>query len=402
MRRVVVTGIGAVTPVGNTFKISWESVLGGRSGISKIERFDVSDIGFKVAGQIRGLDFNSMLTRKERSRYDLFVQYAYMAAVEAVNGSGLSGNGISDANIVIGSSRAGISSIDTSIRNSIIEKKKISAYLMPATTTSMAASFIAQKLKINGECEGVSNACASGLTAIGSAYRSISHGFSDIVIAGGTEAPVSRICLEGYGNSGALSSKQGPEASSPFDLNRDGFVLSEGACVLVIEEYERAIKRRAEIHGEIIGYASSNDAFDQTRPSPKGEARTINLALKSAGIKKDFIGLVSAHAPSTVLGDSSESEALRTALGAHSKEVPVSAIKSMTGHMLAASGAFEAAVSMTSIRSGQIPPTINLKEKDPACDLNVITTRTKNDHAYAMVNSFGFGGINAVLVVKGA
>jgi 3-oxoacyl-[acyl-carrier-protein] synthase II len=264
----------------------------------------------------------------------------------------------------------------------------------------MAASFISQKFGYEGECEGVSSACASGTVAIGNAFRLIKSGLSDIVLAGGSEAPVCRVCIEGYGNTGALSKREGTFASSPFDQEREGFVLSEGACIMVLEEYESARKRGAEIYGEIKGYAGSMDAYHQTRPSSAGESKAIGKAIEDAAISKSSIGFISAHAPSTILGDKAEAEALRAVFGDKVSDIAVSSIKSSTGHMLAASGAFEAASSFMVMKDGVIPPTVNLKEKDPACDLNIVTSKQETAADHAMVNSFGFGGVNAVLIIK--
>ena len=399
MKRIVVTGIGAVTPTGNTFEESWKSLLHGKSGISRIERLDISDLDFKYAGQIKDLPFEKYLSEKERMRYDLFVQYAYIAAKQAIEDAGLM-DSKNDVSVIVGSSRAGVSSLDSSIRKQYEIGKKISPYLMPSTTTSMAASFIAQKSGYQGECEGVSSACASGTVAIGNAFRLIKSGLSDIVLAGGTEAPVCRVCIEGYGNSRALSKREGADISSPFDQERDGFVLSEGACIMVLEEFESARKRGAEIYGEIMGYAGRTDAFHQTRPSAAGESKAISKAVEDAAINKRSIGFISAHAPSTVLGDQAEAEALRSVFGDKISDIAVSSFKSSTGHMLAASGSFEAASSLMVLKDGVIPPTVNLKNQDPACDLNIVTSKQETVADYAIVNSFGFGGVNAVLVLK--
>lgn len=402
MRRVVVTGIGAVTPLGNTFNASWKNLVDGVSGISMIDRFNVSDVRYKFAGQIRDLKFDDHLTQKEQKRYDRFVQYAYIAARQAIEDARLTDVEYKDdIGVVIGSSRAGISSLDRSIREQTGKgRKRISSYLMPSTTTSIAVSFIGQKYGFTGESEGISSACASGLVAIGNALRLVRHGIANKVIAGGAEAPICRVCIEGYGNSGALSKRDGKDASSPFDLHRDGFVLSEGACIMILEEYESAHKRGAKIYGEIMGYAAGMDAYHQTKPWVEGEEKTIKKALKNSGIKKDSIGFVSTHAPSTQLGDRAEADALKSVFGDVINNVPVSAFKSATGHMLAASGAFESAATLRVLQEGIVPPTINLKEKDPACDLNVVTLEREIDAEYATVNSFGFGGVNAVLVLK--
>lgn len=276
----------------------------------------------------------------------------------------------------------------------------MSSYLMPATTISMAASSIAQKLRIKGYGLTISNACASGSNAIGEAYRLLKTGFSGPVIAGGTDAPLCRLCIEGYGSSGALSKADPLSASRPFDRHRDGFVLSEGACTLVLENLESALRRGAKIYGEVTGYGNTVDAFHQTKPDIKGEIHALHSALDEAGIGADGIDYINAHGTSTPIGDYVESEAILTVFGEKTPHVPVSAIKSMTGHMLAASGAFEAACTVMSLKEGVFPPTINIREKDSRCGINLITERRDVPIKTALSSSFGFGGVNAVLVFR--
>lgn len=277
---------------------------------------------------------------------------------------------------------------------------RLSAYLMPATTISMAASSIAQKLGLNGHCLALSNACASGSNAIGEAYRLLKAGFKGPVIAGGTDAPICRLCMEGYGRSGALS-KAGPHcASRPFDRQRDGFVLSEGACALVLENLETALKREAKMYGEVIGYGNTADAFHQTKPDIRGEIHALRSALDEAGVGPEGIDYISAHGTSTQIGDYVESEAILAAFGEKAPHIPVSALKSMTGHMLGASGAFEAACTAMSLLEGVVPPTINIREKDSRCGINLITERSHLPLETALSSSFGFGGVNAVLVFR--
>lgn len=405
MRKVVITGIGAVTPLGNTFSESWQNLMSGRSGISKITRFDLNDIQFSVAGQIN--DFRHGLTSKETRRYDLFIQYALVAADEVLKEAGLtgqeSGRILSRAGVFIGTSRAGISSLDQGIRTKEkLRRRTVSPYLMPSTTGSMAASAVAQKYGIQGECIGFSNACASGLVAIGNAIRSIRHEYSDVVIAGGTDAPLCPVCVEGYGAMGALSKRGTPDASRPFDRDRDGFVLAEGACLLLLESRESAEERGAVILGEIAGYGSSTDAFHQTRPNAEGEALAMRKAVEDAGIDPLSVGFVSAHATSTRLGDRTEADALKSVFTAMGAKLPVTAVKSSTGHMLAGSSAFETAVSLTALREGVIPPTLNVQHMDAECGIHVETRPQSTDGVFAIVNSFGFGGVNAVVVIKKA
>lgn len=439
MNRVVVTGIGAVSPIGNSLYESWVSVKSGISGIMPLTRFDASDMKQRVAGEVKGFEAEKYLSRKEINRLDLFVHYAVAAAVMAAEDAGLvelkyevsskqsnppsppfaeGGKGgitysspityhssLSSAGVIIGSSRGGISTLEKEIHKIYSSRltphaSRTSAYLMPSTTISMASSYIAQKLGIKGYCLGISNACASGTNAIGEAYRLIRSGYRYPVLCGGAEAPLCRICVEGYGSSGALSSVCDSSASRPFDRTRDGFVLAEGACILVLEDLKHALKRGAKIYGEIIGYGNTTDAFHQTIPSSEGEARAIKMAIKQAGLNQGDINFINAHGTSTPLGDRAETEAIKLSFGEHAYRVPVTSVKSMTGHMLAASGALEAAFTLKSMNEGIIPPTINLKERDPECDLDYVTEARKAGMEYAISHSFGFGGLNAVLVFR--
>lgn len=412
MKRVVVTGIGAVTPLANDFAVSWSAIKNGRSAIGAITRFDTKGIPWKMAGEIKSFDSSPYLSQKEIRTTDLFVQYALSAAFMAVGDAGIMpyieqshADGLSDDfGVIIGSSRGGIGSIERELlklyrrdgKNSV---HRLSPYLMPSSTIGIAASSVAQKLKMKGRCFGISCACSSGTVAIGEAYRMIKDGYSKIVLAGGSEAPVCELCVVGYGSSGALSSIKDPSASRPFAKGRDGFAISEGAVVLVLEEYESARSRGVDIYGEIAGYSNKTDAYHITKPELDGQIKTIKHALKDAGIAPQAVDYVCAHATSTPIGDSVEAEAIKTVFKNNS-EVPVSSIKSMTGHMLASSGAFEVACTLMSLKEGIIPPTINLSDKDPACDINVITEMKAIPLNIALSNSFGFGGMNAVLVMK--
>jgi len=314
---------------------------------------------------------------------------------------------LNNAAVFLGSSRGGISTLEQAFilrcenpRSLVQRKRSVSPYLMPATTISMASSYIAKKFGCHGACLGISNACASGTNAIGEAFRRIKYGLETLVFCGGAEAPVCSLCIGGYGSAGALSEINDATASRPFDRTRDGFVLSEGACVLVLEEYHQALRRGAPIYGEIIGYGNTADAFHQTVPSPEGEARAIQHALNEAGLKPEDIDCVNAHGTATIIGDRTETEALKLALGSTAYAMPVTSLKSMTGHMLASSGAFEAAASLAGMNEGVIPPTVNLREKDTECDLDYAVVLREKTIEYAVSNSFGFGGVNAVLVFR--
>lgn len=431
MKRVVITGIGAITPLANNFPESWSLVKEGVSGIGRITRFNASGLQWTVAGEVKRFMPEPYLNKKEVLRLDPFVQYAVAASIMAAEDAGLIRQAssikscvsttldtpclthdallknfeLNNAGVIIGSSRGGITTIERELQKlypsslSPIDYR-LSTYLMPSTTISMAASYAAQKLGIRGICLGISNACASGTNAIGEAFRLIRHGYSDLIFAGGSDAPICRLCVEGYGVSGALSKIDNPSASRPFDKKRDGFVIAEGACVLAIEEYEHALKRNAKIYCEIIGYSNTTDAFHITKPHIEGEVKSINAALKDAGISSDDVDYINAHGTSTPVGDTTEALAIKKVFQRRTLQIPVSAIKSITGHMLAASGTFETACTAMTIKEGIIPPTINLNEKDKDCDINVITEKRDADIKIAITNSFGFGGVNAVIVLK--
>ncbi len=424
VKRVAVTGMGAVTPLGNSFGLTWDAAKRGVSGIGRIMRFDASLLPWCAAGELKGFDGEAYLSPREIRRVDPFVHYAVAAACMAAEDAGLISTrsspithhpSLGSGGVIIGSSRGGIGTIEKALlkgardtsRHSSSETRRtyrLSPYLMPATTINMAASSVARKLGARGYCLGISNACASGSNAVGEAFRMIKSGHSSLVIAGGTEAPLCRTCIEGYGSSGTLStrgrSSEGVyDVPRPFDKKRDGFVLSEGACVLVLEEYRHALRRGAAVYGEILGYGNCTDASHMTNPDPGGEARAVALAMKEAGIRAEEIDYINAHGSGTRLGDDVEARALRKIFGKRASEIPASALKSMTGHMLAASGALEIACTLVSMKEGIIPPTINLTEKDPECDVNIIVEKKEAAIRTALSNSFGFGGVNAVVVL---
>jgi len=412
MPRIVITGIGAVTPLGNSFIDSWSAACSGRSGIRAPSRVPVAGLPWTVCGEVSAFDPLLHLSGKEARRLDLFAQYAVSAAIMAAGDAGLIQGSkgeerhepydyLNSGSVIIGSSRGGISMIEHALLKPVrTRRSRMSPYLMPATTISMAASAIAQKLGIRGHCLGISNACTSGTSAIGEACRLIRSGHAGPVFAGGTDAPISRICLEGYGAAGALSRVPDHTASRPFDATRDGFVLSEGACVLVIERRDRALKRGAHIYAEISGYGSTADAFHQTRPDPAGEARAMSAALSLSSTVPEEVDLISAHGTATPLGDIAEARAICQVFGRHASAIPVTAMKSMTGHMLAASGAFETAAAAMAIDEGRVFPTINLSAQDADIPLNIVRETFQSDIRTVLINSFGFGGMNAVLVLR--
>jgi 3-oxoacyl-[acyl-carrier-protein] synthase II len=413
MKRVVITGIGAVTPLANNFSDSWNLIKKGVSGIGKITRFDASGLQWTIAGEVKGFNPELYLHKKEVIKLDPFIHYAVASAMMAAEDAGLMRQAssvehqalrasLNSAGVIIGSSRGGITTIERELQKIYSSRfthqaSRITSYLMPSTTISMAASYTAQKLGITKHCLGISNACASGTNAIGEAYRLIKHGYADIIIAGGTEAPICSLCIEGYGVSGALSKINNPSASRPFDKKRDGFVIAEGACILILEDYESALKKGSNIYAELIGYGNTTDSYHITKPDIKGVKKAIIDALKDAGVSADDIDYINTHGTSTPIGDMVEAQAIKSIFG---ENIPTSSIKSMTGHMLAASGSFEVACTAMSIKEGIIPPTINIIEKDPECDINVVTEKKNADIRIAITNSFGFGGVNAVIVLK--
>jgi 3-oxoacyl-[acyl-carrier-protein] synthase II len=404
MIRVVITGIGAVTPIGNSFQQSWENLLAGVNGISLFR--DIVTATDNLAGNLKDFSAGAYLPQKEILRLDPFVHYAAAAAGQAMADAGLGEHKnpqcFENAGVIIGSSRGGITTLNHAMRT--LYKggaKKLSAYLMAKTTVSMAASFISERYKMTGCTLGVSNACSSGATAIGEALRLIRHGYADIVLAGGAEAPLCELCFMGYGSSGALSKSVELNASRPFDKDRDGFILSEGAAVMVLETYERAKARGAHIYAEVTGYANVSDAYHMVKPSAEGQARAMESALSDSNISAGFVDFINAHATSTPAGDRTEAVAIEKVFGNLLNPIPVTANKSMTGHMLGASGAFEAAVTAMALHEGLLPPTINVSRQDADCPVNLVTTPLKGRFTFGLTNSFGFGGVNTVLVLRG-
>ena len=415
MRRVAITGIGAVTPLGNNIETTWDNLTTKITGISQITKFDPSGLTSRIAGELKDFTPEKYISKKDIQRLDPFIHYAVAAAIMAAKDAGIILQGserdhelrslnfaAAFVGVIIGSSRGGITSMEKALGDHLLKSKPFSAYLMSASTINMASSYISMKLGIKGPTLGISTACASGTNAIGEAFRMIQNGDIDIAIAGGAEAPVCRLAVGGYAASGALSGRnhEPEKASRPFDSNRDGFVISEGAGILVIEELNHALERGARIYAELAGYGTSSDAFHQTKPDSEGEAAAIIKALNDADIMTDEVDYINAHATSTVLGDLAETEAIRKVFGKTADEIYVSSCKSMLGHMLGAAGAVEAAVTALSIQRGIIIPTVNLDNLDPNCSLKHATSTIREDINIAITNSFGFGGVNAVLALK--
>lgn len=409
MRRVVITGVGAVSPVGNTAEETWGSLIAGKSGIGPITHFDTSDPACKVklAAEVKDFDPSLYMEKGDIRKSDLYSQYAMAAAVQAMQDSGLEGNIDSQRlGVYVGS---GIGGMDTFVDqcNTLEQKgmKRISPFFIPMLISNMAAGNIAIRFKAKGPSMCVTTACATSAHAIGEAFHTIRYGYADAMIAGGAEATINKLAVAGFTNCKALTTEEDPNrASIPFDKERSGFVMGEGGAVLVLEEYEHAKARGAKIYAEIVGYGNTNDAYHMTAPEPnaEGSAKSIELAVQEAGMPADAVLYINAHGTSTPLNDKTETLAIKKALGEEvAHKAMVSSTKSMTGHMLGATGALEAMACAYALRDGVVPPTINYREPDPECDLDYVPNEArKADIEYAITTNLGFGGHNACLVLK--
>ena len=407
LRRVVVTGIGVVSPVGNTLDETWNNLVNGVNGIAPITLFDATDYKAKVAGEVKNFEPRDYMSKQEILRSDRFSQLAMAAAVQAVEESGVIGTVAPDRiGVYFGSGIGGINTM-TKEHQKLIDKGpgRVSPYMVPMMIANMAAGMIAIRYNCQGAAMPAVTACASGSNAIGEALRQIRHGYADAVISGGSDAAVNDLGVAGFINMHALSTSDDPNAASlPFDARRGGFVIGEGATALVLEEYEHAVARGAKIYGEICGYGSTCDAYHITSPAPDaaGGARAMIQAMEESGYSVNDRVYINAHGTGTQMNDSGETTAIKTALGEEkAHEVLISSTKSMTGHLLGAAGAIEAAVCLKVLNTGIIPPTINLQEPDPACDLNYVPNQAvKADIDLCLSNSLGFGGHNACLALR--
>ena len=406
-RRVVITGMGAVSSFGCGADRLWQSIKQGKSGISRIERVDVSDLPTQVGAEVKDFDPSQFLEKKELKRMDRFAQYALAATQMALEDARIDMAAVNKERIgaMVGTGIGGIESIEE--QHSVLLEKgpsRISPFLVPMMLPNMAAGLIAIKYGIKGFTECTVSACASSTNAIGDAYKIIQRNDADMMIAGGTEASITRLALAGFCAMKAMTTNpDAATASRPFDLERDGFVLGEGAGILFIEELEHALQRGAAIIAEIVGYGCTNDAFHITAPPEggAGAAHCMKLALADAQIQPEAIGYINAHGTSTPLGDKFETSAIKTVFQQHAYELAVSSTKSMTGHLLGAAGAMEAIITASALKDGFLPPTINYKTSDPECDLDYVPNEGKSAAlSYALSNSFGFGGHNATLVLK--
>ncbi len=408
-RRVVVTGMGAITPVGNDVATTWRSLLEGKSGTAPITKFDASKFPVRFAAEVKGFNALDYMDRKEAKRADQYTQYAIAGARQAMTDANLiERNGMDPDRIgvIIGSGIGGLKSFEE--QHDVYRERgvgKISPFFIPMFIADIAAGIVSMMFNAKGPNYATVSACATSAHAIGDAYRTIQYGDADVMITGGAEATVTPMAIGGFANMKALSERNdSPEtASRPFDATRDGFVMGEGAGILILEELEHALKRGATIYAEIVGYGATGDAYHLTAPAPDGEGaqRAMKRALKDAGLEPKDIQYINAHGTSTPANDFNETRAIKAVFGEHAKSVNVSSTKSATGHMLGAAGAVEAIVSAMVVGSGVIPPTINYHTPEPELDLNYTpNTSVKRDVNAVLSNSFGFGGHNTTLAIK--
>ncbi len=406
-RRVVITGLGAITPIGNSAEEFWEGIKEGKCGIDQITKFDTTDFKVKLAAEVKGYNPEDYFDRREAKRLDEFSQYAMIASREAWKDSGLDKEteNMERVGIIIGSGIGGIQTIETE-NQKCIEKgpDRVSPMYIPMGILNMATGNVAIDIGAKGESMAMVTACASGTHCIGESFRMIKHGYQDIVLAGGTEAGITPLGIAGFTNIKALTKAEDKNrASIPFDKERSGFVMGEGAGVIVLEELEHAKKRGAKIYAEIVGYGATSDAYHITSPAPGGEggARAMKIAMEEGNVSPEDITYINAHGTSTHLNDSYETQAIKTALGEASKKVMVSSTKGHTGHLLGAAGGVEAIVCAKAIEEGFVPATINYKVPDEECDLDVVPNEgRKTEIKYAMSNSLGFGGHNSTILLK--
>lgn len=406
-RRVVVTGLGSITPIGNTVDEFWKGLKDAKCGIDEITLFDTTNFKVKLAGEVKNYNPEDYFDRKSAKRIDRFTQFAIIATREAMEDSKITkeNTDMNRVGVVVGSGIGGLRTIEEQNTN-LIQKgpDRISPMYIPMSIVNMAAGNIAIEIGAKGESVSMVTACASGTHSIGESYRMIKHGYQDVVVTGGTEASITPSGIGGFTNIKALT--QNPDktrASIPFDKERSGFVMGEGAGILILEELEHAKKRGAKIYAELVGYGATSDAYHITSPSPDGEggARAMIEAMKDAKVKPEEITYINAHGTSTHLNDSCETMAIKLALGEASKKVAVSSTKGNTGHLLGAAGGVEAVACVKAIENNFVPPTIGYKVPDEECDLDVVPNEGRNmEVKYAMSNSLGFGGHNSTIIFK--
>lgn len=408
MRRVVITGVGVVSPLGTGTEKNWEALMQGKSGIDRITSFDASDLPTQIAGEVRDFNADDFIDKKEQRKMDLFIQYAVAAADMALEDAGFT---IDDSNgtrvgVRVGAGLGGLPTIEKYHR-AMLEGgyKKISPFFIPMLIINLAPGYISMRTGAKGPNLSSVSACATGTHSIGDAFRAVQRGDADAMICGGCESTITPLGIGGFNVMKALSTRndEPQKASRPFDKNRDGFVMAEGAGILFLEEYESAKKRGAHIYAEVVGYGMTGDAYHLTAPAPGGEgaARCMKMALDTAGVNPDEVDYINAHGTSTKFNDLYETMAIKTVFGDHAKKLMVSSTKSMTGHALGAAGGLEAAYLALAIDRGAVPPTINYEEPDPECDLDYVPNQAREAAIrVGLSNSFGFGGTNATLAFK--
>lgn len=407
-RRVVVTGLGAVSPVGNTVADTWQNIIAGKSGIVEISRFDASAFKARIAGEVKGFDVGTYLSPKEARRMDVFIHYGMAAGIQAFRDSGLeiSPDNAERVGVNIGSGIGGLPMIEET-HNDFLGggPRKISPFFIPGTIINMISGNLSIMLGAKGPNLAVVTACTTGLHAIGVGYRTIQYGDADVMICGGAESTVVPLAVGGFGSAQALSTRNDDPAtaSRPWDKDRDGFVLGEGAGVVVLEEYEHAKRRGAKIYAELIGFGMSGDAYHMTAPDTDGPRRSMVNALKDAGINADQVQYINAHGTSTPLGDKNETEAIKLAMGDAARKLVVNSTKSMTGHLLGGAGGLESVLTVLAVHHQVSPPTINIFNQDPECDLDYCANTARDLKIdVAIKNNFGFGGTNGTLAFRRA
>lgn len=407
MRRVVITGMGTVNPLGNSVKDTWEGVKAGKCGIAPITHFDTADFKVKLAAEVKDLDTAEILGAREIKRMDIFTQFACVAAKEAMSDAALdmTAENPDRCGCIVSSGIGGLSTIATEHGKGETKGYKfVSPYFIPMTISNMAAGQIAIEYGLKGICTSVVTACAGSNNAIGEAFHRIRDGYEDVMVCGGAEGVIMPLAMAGFQSMQALSLSTDPgRASIPFDKERNGFVMGEGAGILVIEELDHALSRKAKIYAEVVGYGTNCDAYHITAPNPEGEggAKCMGLAVKDAGLNMTDIDYINAHGTSTGLNDSGETLAIKKAFGDHAYKLMVSSTKSMTGHLLGAAGAVEAIITSLALKESFVPATINYKVPDPACDLDIVPNEgRKAEIETALSNALGFGGHNASLVLR--
>jgi 3-oxoacyl-[acyl-carrier-protein] synthase II len=410
-RRVAVTGLGVVTPVGNDVETAWNALVAGSSGAGPITRFDPARLRVRFACEVKGFDAGRYMDKKEIRRYDLFSQFAVGAAAQALADAGLAELGPVDPariGVILGTGTGGIATFEDQCRT-YVEKgpDRVSPFFVPMFMPNAASALISMRWGVKGPNYSVSSACATSGHSVGEAMRLIQHGYADVMIAGGSEAAVTPLAIASFANMKALSERNDApqQASRPFDKDRDGFVMGDGAAVLILEDWDHATRRGVRIYAELVGYGMSADAYHITAPAPDGEGaqRAMRLAMADAGIAPAQVGYINAHGTSTPHGDAAETNAVKAVFGDDARNLIFGSTKSMTGHLLGAAGAFEAAVCVLVTYHGVVPPTINQFTPDPACDLDSApNTAVRRPVHVALSNSFGFGGHNVTLAVKRA